>query len=202
MEEVNESGLEKLPLDEAVEKETHLREGNISLILEGYDDIFSDFDPRSYSERALSDDFLSECRKAARDKNEREIELRLMVPKEKRDHEEELKIKHRLKNHFHKHFQEWEGEVRKVKRQGWQWFGLGAICMLIGAYLYTHASSGVFGLTEENFLYHLLIVMFEPAGWFLVWEGMEQILMGAKENERELQFYKKMASIHVEFYAY
>ena len=36
------------------------KEGNVSLVLESYNDIFSDFDPRNYSERALSDDFLIE----------------------------------------------------------------------------------------------------------------------------------------------
>lgn len=40
----------------------------ISLVLDTYDDIFSDFDPRPYGERALSSDFLDEAKKAARDK--------------------------------------------------------------------------------------------------------------------------------------
>ena len=52
-----------------MEREVSLREGNISLILDSYNDMFSDFDPRSFSERALSDDFLSECKRAARDKD-------------------------------------------------------------------------------------------------------------------------------------
>ncbi|MBI2151367.1 hypothetical protein HYU21_01420, partial [Candidatus Woesearchaeota archaeon] len=38
--------------------EFEVREGNISLVLDSYDDIFSDFDPRDYSEKALSEDFL------------------------------------------------------------------------------------------------------------------------------------------------
>jgi len=69
---------------------TNLREGNISLILDSYDDIFSDFDPGDYSERALSDDFLSECKKAAVNKEER-LELRFLVPKTKRDYKEKIK---------------------------------------------------------------------------------------------------------------
>ena len=93
--------------DEAsLEKSARMREGNISLILEGYHDIFSNFDPRPYSEKALSDDFLSECRRAARDKDEQRLELRFMIPKARRDTAEENKIKHRLKEHFHKHYRE------------------------------------------------------------------------------------------------
>ena len=41
-----------------MEREVELREGNISLVLDSYDDLFSDFDPRDYSQKALSDDFL------------------------------------------------------------------------------------------------------------------------------------------------
>ena len=49
--------------------ERHAKNGNISLILESYTDIFSDFDPRPYDQRTLSDDFLLECKKAVRRKN-------------------------------------------------------------------------------------------------------------------------------------
>ena len=83
------------------------REGNISLILDSYDDIFSDFDPRSYSEKALSDDFLEECKKAAKDKEERP-ELRLLVQKNKRDYKDEIRIKKRLREHFQRHYKELE----------------------------------------------------------------------------------------------
>src|SRR3989344_8520573 len=86
-------------------KVSNLREGNISLILDSYDDIFSDFDPRDYSEKSLSDDFLVECKKAAIDKNDK-LELRFLVPKQKRNLIEEVLIKKRLKEHFQKHFKE------------------------------------------------------------------------------------------------
>ena len=35
-----------------------LKKGEISLLLDSYTGIFSDFDPRPYAERTLSDDFL------------------------------------------------------------------------------------------------------------------------------------------------
>ena len=57
-----------------------LREGNISLILDDYNDLFSDFDPRHYSERALSDDFLAESKRASRDKPAGSLEVKFLVP--------------------------------------------------------------------------------------------------------------------------
>mgnify|MGYP001602887187 CR=1 FL=1 len=46
-----------------------------------YADIFSDFDPRHFSKRALSDDFLIEAQKASTDKNVGNVEIRLLFPK-------------------------------------------------------------------------------------------------------------------------
>ena len=44
---------------------------DIPLVLDSYDDIFSDFDPRPYSERAMSGDFLLECKKASAEKKKK-----------------------------------------------------------------------------------------------------------------------------------
>jgi hypothetical protein len=180
--------------DEEPSEQPHLREGNIALILDGYDDIFSDFDPRPYGEKALSDDFLSECRKAARDKEEHGLELRLMVPKEKRDDAAEATIKHRLKSHFIKHFHEYEHEIRMIKLQGLQWFGIGVACMLVVAYISS--------IELTPFLHNLLLIIFEPAGWFSFWEGLEQIFWGTKEKQPEHDFYLKMTRIEIEFFGY
>ena len=81
-------------------KEVELREDNIGLILNSYEDIFSDFDPRPHNVRALSDDFLLECKKASVDMND-ELELRFLIPKHKRSANEEYEIRKRLKNDGH-----------------------------------------------------------------------------------------------------
>lgn len=168
-----------------------LREGNISLILDSYNDIFSGFDPRSYKERAMSDDFLLECKKAVFDKKDK-IELRLLVPKHKRVYEEEIKIKRRLKEHFHKHAKEKETEIKKIKAGGISWFFGGAIIMTLGAFL----------LKYEGFLFELLFTISEPAGWFFFWEGLWKIFIEPKEKKRDYDFYKKMSSAGIAFSSY
>ncbi|MBP6085980.1 hypothetical protein KA478_02105 [Patescibacteria group bacterium] len=72
----------------------------MSLILDTYVDIFSSFDPRPYGERALSDDFLDECKKIVLDKGIDLIELRLMIPETLRIPEDEEVIKKRLHSYF------------------------------------------------------------------------------------------------------
>src|SRR3989339_815443 len=95
-----------------------IREGNISLILDNYEDIFSDFDPRPYSERSLSDDFLAESRKFAREKISGELELRMLIPKRLRDAAQEEIIRRRLLGHFAKHHRQVQADIRSQRRKG------------------------------------------------------------------------------------
>ncbi|MEI7719170.1 MAG: hypothetical protein WCI72_04840 [archaeon] len=171
-----------------------LREGNISLIIEDYNDLFSDFDPRSYSERAISDDFLQECNRAARDKSEDGVELRILTPKAKRNLKEEWKIKKRLKEHFTNHFKKEEQKIRKIKAEGFLWFVLGTVFILALTALEDSAFTG--------FFIQIIKTILEPAGWFSFWEGLGKIFIVAKEKSTGFEFYRKMAKAEVNFIEY
>jgi len=75
----------------------------ISLWIDDYDDIFSDFDPRPFSQRALSEDFLAEAKRAVRDRREDVPELRFLVPAPVRNLAGEATIRKRLREHFRRH---------------------------------------------------------------------------------------------------
>jgi hypothetical protein len=45
-------------------------------------------------------------------------------------------------------------------------------------------------------------VLLEPAGWFAVWFGLDQLFYGTRELAREHAFYRKMARADVVFSAY
>jgi hypothetical protein len=169
-----------------------IREGNISLILYTYHDIFSSFDPRPTAERALSDDFLSEVKRAAFDKGDK-IELRLLLPRSKRSYNEEVRIKLRLKEHFRKAFKEKHLEKRRMQAQGFLWFLLGALVMFFESYWYN---------VEGSFLLTFLKIMATPAGWFFFWEGLDKVFIYANENKREYNFNKKMSEANIIFSDY
>ena len=171
---------------------TNLREGNIGLILDSYDDIFSDFDPRDYSQKTLSDDFLNECKKAVHDKKDK-FGLRLLIPK-KRNLKEEVVIRRRLKEHFERHFIEKKKELNKIKISGFLWFILGTLIILAGTFLYIQK--------EKDFLYTLLFVISEPASWFFFWEGLDKIFITSRKGLPEFIFYKKMAKSEIYFLDY
>ena len=172
-------------------EEVGLKEGNISLILDSYDDIFSDFDPRPYTQKALSDDFLSECKKASVDKD-KELELRFLVPKNKRKSNEEYEIRKRLRNHFQKHFKEKEKEIKSMEKIGLVWFFLGAIVMFASTFFYEF----------PGLLFKFLFIVSQPAGWFFFWEGLGKIFIEAKKKKPDYDFYRKMSKAKIYFLDY
>jgi len=164
-------------------------QAGIPLILNSYEDIFSGFDPRPYSEKALSGDFLLECKKASAEKKGR-IKLRFFVPKNKRKPEDEIKIKKRLKEHFMKHYIEKKKEITKLKSMGLFWIVLGSMMMVSSVFL---------SKMQTSFTISLLLTLVQPAGWFFLWEGMGKILLDPKSKKPDYDFYKKMAGADISF---
>lgn len=158
----------------------------ISLRLEHYDDIFSDFDMRPYNKRALSSDFLDEMRRACRDKNGGGIELVLHSPHDVRNEEHESTIRERLTEHFGRHKSLLQKEKGKMIGFGIGMVAMGIVCMVAATFV-------IFEAKEKDLLSSFLIVFLEPAAWFLLWEGMDQIIFNSKEINPELNFYRKMS---------
>jgi len=177
------------------EKQKLLRMSEISLMLDDYDDIFSDFDPRPYSERSLSVDFLDEAKRASRDKDDIGIELSFLIPKYKRNTAEEALIKKRLHEHFRKNHHRLEKEKKEVVNKGILFTVMGIIVMFV-------ASLILFKESGKNLLISFLIILLEPAGWFLFWEGLGQVIFEAKKKKPELEFYEKMLKCEIHFLPY
>ncbi len=166
----------------------------ISLLLDNYDDIFSDFDPRPYAQRALSIDFLEEAKRASRDKDFGNIELQLMIPNSLRSIGKEALIKKRLREHFGKHFISLKKEMGRTVRHGAMFTILGLILML--------AASIVVFRHSNTLMASILIVLLEPAGWFFFWEGMNVVIFDSKKQRPEVEFYGKMADCKITFMSY
>lgn len=156
----------------------------IVLRMGGYDDIFSDFDPRHYSKRALSDDFLFEAHKASTDKNPGNVELRLLFPKGAKDAETENIIKKRLHAHFARHYNMLAEEKSRILRHGFYAAAIGAFLLAFSTYLSIPI--------PQTILSHILYVLMQPAGWFISWYGLDEIFYSSKKINADLAFYEKM----------
>jgi hypothetical protein len=167
----------------------------IGLAIDTYDDIFSDFDPRPYSQRALSDDFLLEAKKASKEKVSGMVELKFLVPSEKRKADQENIIKKRLHEHFKKHHDILHNEIRQIIGRGIYFVIAGIILMFIATLI-------MFKYPDKSILTNFLIILLEPGGWFFFWEGLGQIVFEAKKKRPDLEFYEKMATSEISFLSY
>ena len=159
----------------------------ISLKLEQYDDIYSDFDIRPYSKRSLSTDFLNEIKRASLDKNVGGIKLVLYAPDKERNESLETTIIERLKEHFKKHH-------RLLIKEKWQVLRLGIGMMFLGIISMIAATLIVAKDPTDNLYMSFMVVFLEPAAWFLLWEGMDQVIFNSKTVFPELNFYRKMSN--------
>lgn len=170
----------------------------IVLRLERYEDIFSSFDIRPYAKRSLSVDFLDELKRGASDKTDGEkIELVLLMPAKDTNEYHETVIKERLAEHFKKQYRLLLGKKGHTTRVGVGMVAAGIVCMAFATLI-------VSGDSARGFLLSFLLILLEPAAWFLLWEGMDQVIFAARSNASEVDFYRKMAGAHnkISFKAY
>lgn len=175
-------------------KQEEMHKYRISLWLDKYTDLFSDFDPRPFSERAISQDFLEEAERASRDKASGKIELNLLMPAAQRVYHDEVIIKKRLKEFFKRHYNDVLKKKKGIISKGIYFIAAGILLMFMATY--------IFFTYEESLLTTFLGVLFEPGGWFFFWEGLSQIIFDSKKLNRKLNFHKKMSKSDISFYPY
>ncbi|MFA4820516.1 MAG: hypothetical protein WC613_06190 [Candidatus Aenigmatarchaeota archaeon] len=171
-----------------------LSKSEISLRIDTYNDIFSSFDPRPYSQKSISVDFISEAKRVARDKTSGSLELKLLMEKKKRNALHERMIKKRMRNHFMNHRNMLLKEKNSLIRTGVSFIAFGIILMFLATMIIFSGATGL--------LWTFMIVLLEPGGWFLFWEGLNQIVFEAKKINPDLKFYTKMMKCRIEFLSY
>lgn len=163
----------------------------ISIWLDSYDDVFSDFDPRPYSERALSDDFIAELKKVSREEEFGVGELRLLVSSKNRKQESEPIIVKRVHAYFRR------GNyylLRRVKNTRFN-----AILITLAGMSMILLASFISGVHSDKFYMKVLFVLVEPAGWFFIWTGMDDLFFAPRKRKEELDFFAKMAKAKIIF---
>ena len=141
----------------------------ITIALDNYDDIFSDFDPRPYQERELSEDFLKEIQRRYMEDRKGRFEVHFTIPSMERDAKEEALIKKRLREHFTfmaKHENEIIGQI---KTRGYAYIVIGAVVLLADVF-------ALFWLQESSAFYQILSVLLVPAGWYGMFTGIGKVI--------------------------
>lgn len=168
-----------------------LNEPEISIWIDKYDDVFSEFDSRPFSDRALSDDFLREVRKMTSEKSKGMIRLKFHVMEDERNEESEAIILNNLNKHFHHIADELKNEQKEARKKGYMLLGSGSMLILFIFFLTT--------LSEKAAYLNGIILMLEPVGWFTTWTGMDYVFQISKKEKSALDFNSKMAFAKISF---
>lgn len=171
-----------------------LSKAELSIWLDTYDDIYSDFDSRPYSERSLSDDFINEAKKMAKEKMSGAITFKLLMPANQRVKLTEGIIVKSLHAHFHRAARILKEEMVQTRRRGITLTAFGLLIMIITAVL--------LNLPEKNFPLNALRIILEPAGWFLAWTGLDQFFYVARRKKPEFEFMTRMSHADIEFLSF
>jgi hypothetical protein len=163
----------------------------VNIWLDSLDELFSDFDPRSYLKRTLSDDFITQIRRVVADQVGEKMILQLQLPAEIRNEQDEDVIAGRLQNYF----TEKHGQLLKKRKNG---IRNAVFLMLLGLLLMVISSYIVF-LNSAEYYPNLLLVLFEPGGWFCMWTGLDRLLDHSLKQRKELNFYSRMSATHFQF---
>jgi hypothetical protein len=184
------------PDQKELQKTDLLKTASASMILDTYDDIFSDFDPRPYKERVISDDFLSEAKKETLEHESGRVLLQLMIPQAVRNESNERLIIERLRAFHKSEAIRYDKEISKTRLRGVFLIIGGAILNVIAALLSRYAQG------HDNFMMSLLVVIMEPAGWFTVWSGFDQVFFSINTKKPDRDFHARMSASKITFLPY
>jgi hypothetical protein len=164
---------------------------DLSLWLGDYDDIYSDFDSRSYLKRRVSADFINELRSALKNKNEKINDLVLLLPQKKRDTGIEQKITRNLKDHFAFQLHSFTENYSKSLKKG--------IVLFITATLLMIGNSIVTFQLHNNLLSSIIRIVLEPSGWFLAWISFDMLYYDLQKLRKEKGFFRELTEMQIIF---
>jgi hypothetical protein len=188
-------GENQVNLYNAKEMKKVLQKSEVALWLESYDDIFSDFDPRPFSQRAISDDFLLEVMKASRDRGNESAELKFLIAPEIRDHNHEAVIKKRLRECFTKEYHKLIKERKAIFNRALFFVSAGIILMFVSSLV-------AFFYLGKHIMFNFVVAITEPAGWFLFWEGLNRTIKDYRKVNPNFEFYRKLSKSNISFLSY
>lgn len=164
---------------------------DVNIWLDSLDELFSDFDPRSYAKRTVSDDFILQVKKiTAEQKGEKTI-LYLQLPEANRNQKEEEIISGRLHLYFSEKYQQLLHEKKNKIWKSTVLIACGIALMIISSYI-------IYQDSDKYFL-RLLLILFEPAGWFTLWLGLDRLTSNYGTDLKEMNFYKRMTEAQIKF---
>ncbi|MFH1691256.1 MAG: hypothetical protein ABIC68_01600 [Candidatus Omnitrophota bacterium] len=164
----------------------------ISLAIDSWDDVFSDFDPSPLEHRVLSEDFLLELRKHYRETPRGNYVITIYAPAALKDDVSERLVVKRLKQYFKFRHLTAQKEVNICVKKG-VIFVVCGIFFLSSLILIAHYQ------LLSKLAIDLLSIIFMPLGWFGIWEGFSRIIEPAPFLKQDLGLFSKLSKTLFKF---
>jgi hypothetical protein len=166
----------------------------LSMWLDGYNDIYSDFDARALPRRRISEDFMHELEAAYRRREEHTDCLTLQVPADARIEADEKLITARLNSHFTIEYELSRALLKRKTNKNILFFCSSLLIMVANILISTRES------TPGNI--SSLRILLEPAGWFFFWNSLEYFIYERQSDLHKKNFWYKLAGWKILFRPY
>ena len=164
----------------------------IAIVIDTWDDVFSDFDPSPLNERTVSGDFIEELKKRYREMQRGIFIISIYAPLFLKDSNSERMVTQRLKKHFRYVFLLKKKNLTRRRVRG-------LIFVVVGIFSLTFLTLA----TYFNFLTKLALdmsaIVLMPLGWFGFWEGLSKLIDTSPAFIREEKLFEKLSKASYRF---
>lgn len=164
----------------------------VAVVIDSWDDIFSDFDPSPLSQRTVSGDFIDELKKRYRDVHKSDFTITIYAPASLHSVESEKMVVQRLKKHFRLIYLQKNKELVRMRVRG-----LVFVCVGISSLSFLTLATYFKFLSELAIEISGIILM--PLGWFGFWEGLSKLIDMSPAFIREGKFFEKLSKVTYKF---
>ena len=180
-------------MDDRIAVEEHIKDiQDISIAIDSWDDVFSDFDPSPLEHRVLSEDFLAELKKRYRETQRGNSIITIYAPLSLKDESSERIVLKRLKQYFRLRHLSLQKEIGMALTKGGMFVVMGIV--FLGALTLIAYFKMMSPLALE-----LLSILFMPLGWFGIWEGFSRIIDPSPLTKQDLELFGKLTKATIKF---
>ena len=173
--------------------EEHIKDiQEISIAIDSWDDIFSDFDPSPLEQRILSEDFLSELKKRYRETQRGNFIITIYAPMFLKDDLTERIVIKRLKQYFKLRHLSTRKEINDARRKG-------IIFVVFGILFLSVLTLIAYFKMISLLAIELLGIILMPLGWFGIWEGFSRIIEPSPLIKQDLELFGKLTKAVFKF---
>ncbi|HAJ57140.1 MAG TPA: hypothetical protein DCL35_05160 [Candidatus Omnitrophica bacterium] len=179
--------------DNIADVEEHIRDiQEISIAIDSWDDIFSDFDPSPLESRILSGDFLAELKKRYRETQRGNFIVTVYAPLFLKDDTSERLVIKRLKQYFKFRHLSVQKEINDAIARG-------MLFVVCGVVFLSFLTLGAYYKIFNTLTLELIGIILMPLGWFGIWEGFSRIIEPLPLSKQDLELFGKFAKAQYKF---